>query len=73
MHATDIGEVSVVFATQFGWHILEVLERRVADLTEENLNNLALRALHSRQFEEALQDWLQEIREEAFVKIVYTP
>jgi len=73
LHATDIGEVSVVFATQFGWHILEVLERRVADLTEENLNNLALRALHSRQFEEALQDWLQEIREEAFVKIVYNP
>lgn len=73
MHATDIGEVSVVFATQFGWHILEVLERRVADLTEENLNNLAIRALHSRQFEEALQNWLHEIREEAFVKIVYDP
>lgn len=73
MHATDIGEVSVVFASQYGWHILEVLDRRVADLTEENLNNLALRALHSRQFEEALQDWLQEIREEAFVKIVHTP
>lgn len=73
MHATDIDEVSEVFASQFGWHILEVLDRRVVDLTEENLNNLALRALHSRQFEEALQDWLQEIREEAFVKIVHSP
>ena len=73
MHATDVDEVSPVFASQFGWHILEVLERRTADLTEETLNNLAIRALHNRQFEEALQDWLHEIREEAFVKIVYQP
>lgn len=73
MQATEIGELSAVFPSQFGWHVLEVIDRRTQDLSEERLNQLAIRALHTRQFEEAREDWLQEIRDEAFVKILHQP
>lgn len=70
MNTTEIGELSDVFATGEGWHVLEVLDRKVADVTEQALDNFALNALYNRLFEEALLDWLQEIRGEAFVKVV---
>ncbi len=70
MNASEIGELSEVFASAFGWHILEVINRREADLTEDDLNNRALQILYQRQFEEVRQDWLKEIRDDAYVKIV---
>lgn len=70
MNASEIGELSDVFASSEGWHILKVIDRKVADVTEQVLDNFALNALYNRLFEEALQDWLQEIRAEAFVKVV---
>ena len=70
MNATENGEISDVFASGEGWHVLEVLDRKVADVTEQILDNFALNALYNRLFEEALQDWLQEIRAEAFVKVI---
>lgn len=70
MNTTDIGELSDVFASAFGWHVLEVLDRRVTDVTEQVLDQYAFNALANRLFEEAFQDWLQEIRAEAFVKVV---
>ncbi|MXZ56164.1 MAG: hypothetical protein F4Z14_08345 [Gammaproteobacteria bacterium] len=70
MNTTEIGELSEVFASAYGWHILEVLDRRVTDVTEQVLDRFAFNALANRLFEEAFQDWLQEIRAEAFVKVV---
>ena len=67
---TEVGELSKPFKSAFGWHVLEVLDRRVEDLSEEALDDLAFRSLHSRRYDEALQEWLKEIRDEAFVKIV---
>ena len=73
MQTTRTGELSDVFESSFGWHVLEVLDRRIEDLSEEALNDLALRSLHQRQFEEARQEWLKEIRDEAYVKVVKEP
>ena len=70
MNTSEIGELSEVFASAFGWHILEVLDRRVTDVTEQVLDTFAFNALANRMFEESLEDWLQEIRAEAFVKVV---
>ncbi|MXW07160.1 MAG: hypothetical protein F4Z87_03365 [Gammaproteobacteria bacterium] len=70
MNTSEIGELSEVFASAFGWHILEVLDRRVTDVTEQVLDTFAFNALANRMFEETLEDWLQEIRAEAFVKVV---
>lgn len=70
VNSSEIGELSDVFASGEGWHILEVVDRKVADVTEQVLDNFAASQLYSLRFEEALKDWLQKIRSEAFVKVV---
>ncbi len=63
----EVGVISEPFRTQFGWHILEVLERRVYDNTEEiKERNCVVRIRTSKQEEETLL-WLQRMRDEAFV------
>jgi peptidyl-prolyl cis-trans isomerase SurA len=69
MRGLAIDEVSRPFTTQFGWHVMQVRGRRQQDMSDEARRNLAIRALHSRRFEEELQEWLREIRDEAFVEI----
>ena len=62
-----IGEVTEPFSSQFGWHILEVIDRRVYDNTEEIKEmNCVNRIRISKQEEETLL-WLQEMRDEAYV------
>lgn len=66
---SEIGVVSDPFRTQFGWHILEVQERRVYDNTEDlKQRNCDLRIRNSKMEEES-QLWLQRLRDEAFVDI----
>ena len=67
---TEIMEVSEVFKTEFGYHILEVLDRKEEDLTEDALNNLAYQAIFNQRFDETHQAWLKEIRDRAYVKIL---
>ena len=63
----EIGEVTEPFNSQFGWHILEVIDRRVYDNTEEMKEmNCVNRIRISKQEEETLL-WLQEMRDEAYV------
>ena len=69
MNATAIGQVSAPFQSQFGWHILRVEERREQDMSEEARENMALEILHKRRFEEEQQEWLKELRDEAFVEV----
>lgn len=67
--ATPTGELSEPFQTQYGWHILEVLDRRDQDMSEEARRNMALQILHQRRFEEELQEWQKQLRDEAFVEV----
>ena len=69
MYATPTGELSEPFQSAYGWHVLEVLDRRTQDMGEEARRNMAIQLLHQRRFEEELQKWLKEIRDEAFVEI----
>lgn len=63
----EIGVVSEPFRSQFGWHIVEVLERRVYDNTEElKQRNCDARIRNSKMAEES-QLWMQRMRDEAFV------
>ncbi len=61
--------VSDTFKTQYGWHILEVLGRRNQDMSEEFRQNKARQMLHRRKFDEELNTWLRELRQNAYVEI----
>ena len=73
MSTIAINDISEPFASQFGWHILEVTERRQQDFSSEILRNKAQSMLRQRKYEEELQVWLQEIRDEAFIEIKEAP
>jgi len=63
------GEVSEAFKTQFGWHIVQVLERRTQDTTDEIMRVKAREAIRERKAEEAIELWLRELRDQAYVEI----
>lgn len=69
MLSTETGEISEPFQSQFGWHVLQVLDHRDLDMTDEARENMAMEILHRRRFEEEQQEWLKELRDEAFVEI----
>jgi peptidyl-prolyl cis-trans isomerase SurA len=72
MNRLQIGEVSNPVKTEFGWHLIQVLERREAQLTVEKQRQFARAALRERKFEQAYQDWLRELRDTATVKVLNT-
>ncbi|WP_339799306.1 peptidylprolyl isomerase [uncultured Marinobacter sp.] len=69
MTNADVGEISRPFRSQFGWHILEVEDRRQRDISSQVRDGEARQALYRRKFEIELQNWLREIRDEAYVEI----
>ena len=69
MDNTKIDDISTPFRSEFGWHILQVLERRDKDITENLQRNIAKNYLYQRKFDDELDAWLQKIRDEAYVDI----
>jgi peptidyl-prolyl cis-trans isomerase SurA len=69
MGSIALNEVSAPFSSQFGWHILQVTDRRNEDFSTNIMRNRAQNMLRERKYEEELQVWLQEIRDEAFIEI----
>ena len=65
---SEIGVISEPFRTQFGWHILEVLERRVYDNTEDLKQRNCSAKIRQGKMEEESQIWIQRLRDEAFVE-----
>jgi peptidyl-prolyl cis-trans isomerase SurA len=69
MTSTPVGKYSQPFQTQFGWHILEVTDTRQQDMTKEYQKNMARQILGERQFNAELDNWLREVRNNAYVDI----
>lgn len=68
MAQTESGEVSKPFKSAFGWHVLQVMGRRATDGSEQFRKQQALSVLRNRKYEDELQAWLRQIRDEAYVE-----
>ena len=68
MNQLKPGEVSKPTRSPFGFHLIEVLERRVQDVSADRLRAAARQILRERKMDEAYQDWLRQARDRAYVE-----
>ena len=71
MNALKDKEVSPPIQTPFGWHLVQVLERRSDELSSDRKKLAARQAIRARKADEAYQDWLRQSRDRAFVENRY--
>ncbi len=62
------GQISDPVQTGFGWHLIQVLERRNADVSDEQKKQQARAAIHAFKSDEAYQDWLRQLRDRAYIE-----
>lgn len=70
MNRLQIGEVSNPVKSEFGWHLIQVMDRREGQLTVEKQRQFARAAIRERKFDQAYQEWMLELRDNATVKIL---
>jgi peptidyl-prolyl cis-trans isomerase SurA len=63
------GEMSAPVRSPFGWHLIQVLERRTQDITAERQREQARAAMRQRKSEEAFQEWVRQVRDRAYVEL----
>jgi peptidyl-prolyl cis-trans isomerase SurA len=68
MNGLKIGELSAPVESSFGFHLIEVLERKSDDVSKEKKRNAARQALRERKLEEATEDWQRQVRDRAYVE-----
>lgn len=69
MDSLKPGEISQPFESPFGWHLVQVLERRTQDVSAERQRLLARQVIRERKADDAYEDWLRQLRDKAYVEI----
>ncbi|MFY8350239.1 peptidylprolyl isomerase SurA [Pseudoalteromonas sp. SSM20] len=64
------GQISEPFRTQFGWHIMELMDRRISDKTELVKQNRAHQMIFNRRFKEESFTFQRELREQAYIEVI---
>ncbi len=67
--ALELGEVSEPFRTQFGWHVLEVMDRRTYDNTEDLKENACVQRVRNSKLADESELWARRLRDEAYVDV----
>ena len=67
--ALDINEISEPFRSSHGWHIVQLEEKRKTDATDKFNTNRAHQLIFRRKFNEELQNWLDEMRADAYIEV----
>nr|WP_304055473.1 peptidylprolyl isomerase [Nitrosomonas communis] len=68
MDALLPGQISSPVRTQFGWHLIQVMERRTQDVSEKQQRQAARQAIQARKTDMVLQEWLQQLRDQVYVE-----
>jgi len=69
MGRLKVGELSAPVRTNFGWHLIEVEERRTQDITAERQRDQARLSLRQRKSDEMFQDWVRQQRDRTYIEI----
>ncbi len=69
MNALEPGKVSDPVQSPFGWHLIQVVERRSEDMSKERQRVLARQSIRTRKADEAYQEWVRQQRDRAYVEL----
>ncbi|QBY04871.1 peptidylprolyl isomerase SurA [Thalassotalea sp. HSM 43] len=68
--ALDVEEYSKPFRSSFGWHIVQLTDRRTLDATEQNTENRAYQLIFNRKFGAEALRWMKETRDGAYIEVM---